>query len=107
MIDLTDIAAGQIMHIRSDEEIPEEQGLRIGIRGGGCAGFNYNLYFDDKKEMDQEFDIKGIKIFVDQMSAMYVAGTEIDYVTNLMGSGFKFNNPNVKSTCGCGLSFQV
>ena len=81
--------------------------LRLKVQGGGCSGFSYDLYFDQPQETDQSFDVKGVKLICDQMSLMYLMGTEIDYVEGLHGAGFKFNNPNVKSTCGCGSSFSV
>ena len=75
--------------------------------GGGCSGFAYDLYFDQPQETDQVFESQGVKMLIDQMSMMYLAGTEVDYVESLQGSGFKFSNPNVKSTCGCGSSFSA
>ena len=104
---LTAEAAEKVLEIRKEEEIEGEMGLRLRVVGGGCAGFAYDLYFDAGTEMDVEFAISGVQVFVDQMSLMYLDGTEIDYVEGLLGAGFKFNNPNVKSTCGCGASFQV
>jgi iron-sulfur cluster insertion protein len=104
---LSPIAAEKVGEIRKEEAIEEAMGLRLRVVGGGCSGFAYDLYFDHRTEMDMEFQIHGVQIFVDQMSLMYLDGTEIDYVEGLMGAGFKFNNPNVKSTCGCGSSFQV
>ena len=106
-VNLTPVAAEKVVEIRKDEGIEAEMGLRLRVVGGGCAGFAYDLYFDARTEMDVEFTIHGVQVFVDQMSLMYLDGTEIDYVEGLMGAGFKFNNPNVKSTCGCGSSFQV
>ncbi len=104
---LTETAAEKVREIRSEEGIEDEMALRLRVVGGGCAGFAYDLYFDARTEMDVEFSIHGVQVFVDQMSLMYLDGTEIDYVEGLLGAGFKFNNPNVKSTCGCGASFQV
>ena len=82
-------------------------GLRLRVVGGGCSGFAYDLYFDQVTEMDRTFDSHGVKLVVDQMSLQYLAGTTVDYVEGLQGAGFKFGNPNVKSTCGCGSSFSV
>jgi iron-sulfur cluster assembly accessory protein len=104
---LTPVAAEKVLDIRKEEAIEPQMGLRLRVVGGGCSGFAYDLYFDAQTEMDVEFSIHGVQVFVDQMSLMYLDGTEIDYVEGLMGAGFKFNNPNVKSTCGCGSSFQV
>lgn len=107
MVKLTDIAASKVLEIRDAEGIEPDLGLRLRVVGGGCAGFSYDLYFDSKTDMDREFALKNVSIVVDQMSLMYLVGTEIDYVESLQGAGFKFNNPNVKSTCGCGSSFSV
>lgn len=106
-VSLTPVAAEKVLEIRKEEGIEDEMGLRLRVVGGGCAGFAYDLYFDSGTEMDAEFDFHGVHVFVDQMSLMYLDGTEIDYVEGLLGAGFKFNNPNVKSTCGCGASFQA
>ena len=107
VVKLSPVAAEKVMEIRSEEGIEEDMGLRLRVVGGGCSGFSYDLYFDARTEMDLEFMINGVQVFVDQMSLMYLDGTEIDYIEGLMGAGFKFNNPNVKSTCGCGSSFSV
>jgi iron-sulfur cluster insertion protein len=104
---LTPIAASKVLEIRAEEGIEDRMGLRLRVVGGGCSGFAYDLYFDEPTELDVEFALAGVQVFVDQMSLMYLDGTEIDYVEGLMGAGFKFNNPNVKSTCGCGASFAV
>jgi iron-sulfur cluster assembly accessory protein len=82
--------------------------LRIGVRGGGCSGFQYSLELIDSKNAKPEWteeDHDGLRVFVDPMSAMYLEGVTLDYIESLDGSGFKFNNPNVKTTCGCGSSF--
>jgi iron-sulfur cluster insertion protein len=107
MITITEKAAGKVMEIAKEEDLLG-QGLRLRVLGGGCAGFQYDLYFEDKPtEMDEEFEDRGIKLYIDPLSYQYLDGTEIDYVEGLHGSGFKFGNPNVKSTCGCGSSFSV
>lgn len=107
LIGLTPIAATKVNEIREAEAIEAEMGLRLRVVGGGCAGFSYDLYFDAATEVDQQFELAGVKVVVDEMSLMYLVGTEIDYVEGLSGAGFKFQNPNVKSTCGCGSSFSV
>ena len=107
LVKLTSIAASKVNEIRDAEAIEAEMGLRLRVVGGGCAGFSYDLYFDNPTEVDQQFEVGGVKVVVDEMSLMYLVGTEIDYVEGLSGAGFKFNNPNVKSTCGCGSSFAV
>jgi iron-sulfur cluster insertion protein len=107
LVSLTALAAVKVREIREGEGIEGDQCLRLRVVGGGCSGFSYDLYFDAKTDLDRELTQHGIRMVVDQMSLMYLLGTEIDYVEGLAGAGFKFNNPNVKSTCGCGSSFAV
>jgi iron-sulfur cluster insertion protein len=107
MVMITPTAAQKINEIRDAEGIEGQMALRLRVVGGGCAGFSYDLYFDEGTEVDRQVDIGGVKVVVDEMSLMYLIGVEIDYVEGLQGAGFKFNNPNVKSTCGCGSSFSV
>ena len=107
LIALSDKAAEKITEIRGEENIEDSYALRLKVQGGGCSGFSYDLYFDQPQEMDRTFEVKGVKLMCDQMSLMYLVGTEVDYVEGLHGAGFKFVNPNVKSTCGCGSSFSV
>ncbi len=104
---LTDKAAEKVKEIRSEENIEDTYALRLKVQGGGCSGFSYDLYFDQQQDIDHAFESHGIKLICDQMSLMYLMGTEVDYVEGLHGAGFKFINPNVKSTCGCGSSFSV
>jgi iron-sulfur cluster assembly protein len=82
-------------------------GLRVGVRGGGCSGFQYQLAFDEQRENDAVFESHGLKLLVDRSSLQYVYGSEIDYEESLQGAGFKVNNPNVVAACGCGSSFRV
>jgi len=107
MVLITPVAASKVNEIRDAEGIEANMALRLRVVGGGCAGFSYDLYFDEPAEVDRQFEIQGVQVVVDEMSLMYLVGTEIDYVEGLQGAGFKFNNPNVKSTCGCGSSFSV
>jgi iron-sulfur cluster insertion protein len=107
MLQLTEKAAEKVREIRQAEGIEEQMGLRLRVVGGGCSGFTYDLYFDAPADADKIFDSNGLKLVVDQMSLMYLMGTEVDYVEGLQGAGFKFQNPNVKSTCGCGSSFSA
>lgn len=107
LIALSDKAAEKISEIRGEENIEDSYALRLKVQGGGCSGFSYDLYFDQPQEMDRTFEVKGVRLMCDQMSLMYLVGTEVDYVEGLHGAGFKFVNPNVKSTCGCGSSFSV
>ena len=82
--------------------------LRVFITGGGCSGFSYSMAFENAPNMlDKTYNYEGLKVFVDQASLLYLEGAQVDYVESLEGSGFKFNNPQVKSTCGCGSSFSV
>jgi len=85
----------------------ETAGLRVGVRGGGCSGFQYNLAFDQQRDNDAVFEDHGLKLLVDRMSLQYVFGSQIDYVDSLQGAGFQVNNPNVVAACGCGSSFRV
>jgi iron-sulfur cluster assembly accessory protein len=82
-------------------------GIRVGVVGGGCSGFQYSMDFENEpKEGDFTFQQDGLRYFVDPMSAMYLQGVTIDYVQGLQGAGFKFVNPNARNTCGCGQSFS-
>ena len=82
-------------------------GLRVGVKGGGCSGFQYNLAFDEQRDGDAVFEHEGLRILVDGQSLPYVDGSQIDYVESLQGAGFQVNNPNVVAACGCGSSFRV
>jgi iron-sulfur cluster insertion protein len=107
MLALTEKAAEKVREIAKAESL-EGQGLRVQVKGGGCSGFQYDLYFDEKPtEMDEVIEIQGVQIFMDPLSMQYLEGTQIDYVEGLHGAGFKFENPNVKGSCGCGSSFSV
>ena len=106
-MNLTTRAAEKVKEIRNTEGL-DGQGLRVRVIGGGCAGFSYDLFFEDEtSDLDQTFESHGIPIYVDMMSAQYLDGTEIDYVEGLQGAGFKFVNPQAKQTCGCGSSFSA
>lgn len=107
MIQLTDGAIGKVQEILSTQE-PKPAGLRISVVGGGCSGFSYSMAFENTPGfLDKTYQFGDLRVFVDQASMLYLDGAEVDYVETLEGSGFKFNNPNVKSTCGCGSSFSV
>jgi iron-sulfur cluster assembly accessory protein len=106
-ISLTPNAIAKVKGIMAQQN-PVPAGLRVGVVGGGCSGFSYSLQFDTSAGMmDKVFDMDGLKVFVDATSIMYLNGCRVDYVETLEGAGFKFENPNVKSTCGCGSSFNV
>ena len=108
MVQLTETAVGKVQEILSTQE-PKPAGLRIAVVGGGCSGFSYSMAFENSPGMlDKTYQFgEGLKVFIDQASLLYLDGAEVDYVETLEGSGFKFNNPNVKSTCGCGSSFSA
>ena len=106
-INMTPTAVSKVKEIMAQQN-PVPAGLRVGVVGGGCSGFQYSMSFDNSAGMmDKVLDIDGLKLFVDATSMMYLNGVTVDYVENLDGAGFKFENPNVKSTCGCGSSFNV
>ena len=110
-ISLTSGAIGKVKEIMGQQD-PAPAGLRIGVVGGGCSGFSYSMVFEengnsDELGMDKVYNFDGVKVFVDQTSLLYLDNTEVDYVESLEGSGFKFSNPNVKNTCGCGSSFST
>ena len=104
---LTKVAAEKVAEIREAEDIEPGYSLRVKVIGGGCSGFQYDLYFDEAEEGDLSFESHSVQLLSDQMSFMYLMGTEIDYVEGLQGAGFKFNNPNTTGSCGCGSSFSV
>ncbi len=107
-ITITEKAAKEVRQIRTENNIPDTFGLRVGVKGGGCSGLTYSLGFDaDAREGDTVIEENGIKLFVDGKSLFYLMGTELDFTDGLNGKGFVFNNPNAKKTCGCGESFGV
>jgi iron-sulfur cluster assembly protein len=107
MLQLTETAIGKVKEILSTQE-PKPSGLRISVVGGGCSGFSYSMAFENTPGMlDKTYSFGDLNVFVDQASLLYLEGAEVDFVETLEGSGFKFNNPNTKSTCGCGSSFSV
>lgn len=106
-LELTPKAVEKVKEILAQQD-PHPLGLRISVVGGGCSGFSYQMNFETQTNgIDKAFDFEGLKVYVDHASLMYLKGTRIDFVESLEGSGFKFENPNVKSTCGCGSSFSV
>jgi iron-sulfur cluster assembly accessory protein len=106
-LSLTPNAIAKVKEIMAQQD-PIPAGLRVGVVGGGCSGFSYNMSFENGAGMmDKVFNFDGLKVFVDATSAMYLNGCVVDYVETLEAAGFKFENPNVKSTCGCGSSFSV
>jgi iron-sulfur cluster assembly protein len=106
-ISLTPLAAGKVKELLDQRGTPE-QGLRVGVRGGGCSGNSYFMEFCEAESAGDEVVMsEGIKLVVDSKSLTLLGGTQIDYVTGLMGAGFKFNNPNVRHSCACGESFSA
>ena len=107
MVTVTDAAADKIKVMLSTQG-NEGHGLRMGVMGGGCSGFQYKLAFEELEgDMDQVFEINGVKIFIDMKSSLYLNGVTLDYQDGLMESGFKIENPNARTTCGCGESFSA
>lgn len=108
MITLTDNGAEKVREfLATQEAVSDTAGLRVGVRGGGCSGFQYALAFDQQRDEDSVFEDKGIRLLVDRQSLPYVEGSTIDFVDSLQGAGFKVDNPNVVAACGCGSSFRV
>ena len=108
-VTVTEAAAGIIAALLADEQ-RKEAGLRVFVQGGGCSGFQYGLMIEDGPgdgDADKIFSSNGVKLFVDPISIRYLNGAEVDFIDNLSGGGFTINNPNAKSTCGCGSSFGV
>ena len=106
-VSLTPNAVAKVKEIMAQQN-PVPAGLRVGVVGGGCSGFSYSMSFENASGMmDKVFDMDGLKVYVDATSVMYLNNCIVDYVETLEGAGFKFENPNVKSTCGCGSSFSV
>ena len=106
MITLTENAVKEIDKVVEENKLSKETGIRIGIKGGGCAGFTYVFDFDDKVgEFDEVFESFGRRVIVDKKSLIYIDGTQVDFNTSLMDRGFKFQNPKADAACGCGTSF--
>ena len=108
MITFTEKGAEKVQEFLSAQgaEI-QTSGLRVGVRGGGCSGFQYALAFDSQRDGDEIFEDHGLRLLVDRESLPYVRGAIVDYVESLQGAGFKVDNPNVIAACGCGSSFRV
>jgi iron-sulfur cluster assembly protein len=106
-ISLTERAVQEVKNIIVEKNVPDDYGLRIGVQGGGCSGMSYLLGFDKAKDADETYDLDGLKLIMDKKHAMYVLGMEVDFQDGLNARGFVFNNPQAKSTCGCGSSFSA
>ncbi|MDX2247520.1 MAG: iron-sulfur cluster assembly accessory protein [Bacteroidia bacterium] len=107
VITLTESAVTELKSVREKDQIPANKYLRVGVKGGGCAGMSYILDFDEKQDFDDIFEIDGVAVVLDRRHALYLAGMEVDYQYGLNDRGFIFNNPNAKSSCGCGTSFSA
>ena len=106
-VSLTPNAIAKVKEIMSQQD-PVPAGLRLGVVGGGCSGFSYSMAFENAPGMlDKVLNFDNLKVYVDATSLSYLQGCVVDYVETLEAAGFKFENPNVKSTCGCGSSFSV
>ena len=106
-ITFTSTAVAKVKEVMAQQN-PVPAGLRVGVVGGGCSGFQYSMSFENSAGMmDKTFNFDDLKVFVDATSLMYLKGVTVDYIETMEGAGFKFDNPNVKSTCGCGSSFNV
>jgi iron-sulfur cluster assembly protein len=107
MITVTESAKEQAIKLMKEENLINSF-IRVGVKGGGCSGLSYDLFFDNVlNDGDQEFESNGVKIVCDKKSLLYIFGTELDYSGGLNGKGFTFNNPNASRNCGCGQSFSV
>ncbi len=108
MITVSEKALAQVNRLKSQQNLGADYGLRVSVKGGGCSGLSYGLDFEnEEKKGDQIFEDKGVKLFVDMKSFLYLAGTELDFSDGLNGKGFHFVNPNAARSCGCGESFSV
>lgn len=107
MLTITESAAEHLRGLLEDKDAsPEEQGLRLFIEKGGCAGMNYSMKIDAPADSDEVFERNGVRVFVDPESLSFLDGSEVDYVDSLSDSGFKIQNPNAARSCGCGTSFE-
>ena len=107
-VSLSEKAASEVKKIITEQNLPEDTVLRVGVQGGGCSGFSYSLNFDaNTSERDRIIDVHGVKLAVDKKFDPYLEGTVVDFYDGLEKRGFVFNNPNVVKSCGCGSSFQV
>ena len=108
LIEITETAAERIRDLLEKEGKQDTHGLRMKVVGGGCSGLRYELAFDDQvSDVDTEVETLGVRVIVDEKSALYLVGTKLDFVDTLQESGFKMVNPNATNTCGCGESFNA
>ena len=108
IVDITEAAAARIHDLLEKDGKLDSHGLRMKVVGGGCSGLRYELAFDDQiREADSEIEAHGVRVIVDEKSALYLMGTTLDFVDTLNETGFKMGNPNASTTCGCGESFAA
>ena len=107
MITLTDKARSMVKQFLAEDEEADSKALRVFVEGGGCAGFQYGLTIDERRDGDLVFPIDGFRVVVDEKSSIYLNGAQVDFVEEGLQSGFKVENPNSKDSCGCGQSFSV
>jgi iron-sulfur cluster assembly accessory protein len=111
LITITETAAAKITDLMLEEEKKlADVGLRVYVQGGGCSGFQYGMAIEEgarDSEADKVFESNGVRLYIDPISIRYLSGAEVDYVDNINGGGFSIKNPNAKSTCGCGSSFDT
>jgi iron-sulfur cluster assembly protein len=109
-ISISERAIQRIDEIRTEQNVPKDAFLKVGVVSGGCSGLTYDLDFDsnvEPQENDKVFELNGMRVLVDMRSFLYLAGTELDYTDGLEGEGFHFHNPNASRTCSCGESFSI
>lgn len=106
-VTLTATAINELKRLLVAEQVPESNGLRVGVKGGGCSGMTYILGFDKKEDADEEFMIDGLRVFMNPSHQIYLFGMQVDYQDGLNARGFVFENPNATKTCGCGTSFSA
>ncbi|MEL6123192.1 MAG: iron-sulfur cluster assembly accessory protein [Bacteroidota bacterium] len=106
-IKISSSAMRQLQRIKEEQGITADHGLRVGVKGGGCAGFSYVLGFDIQKDKDQLYEADGLTILMEKAHGIYLIGMEIDWHEGLNNRGFVFNNPNATESCGCGESFSA
>jgi iron-sulfur cluster assembly accessory protein len=108
MVEVTEAAAERIASLLAEDGKRETHALRMKVVGGGCSGLQYQLCFDDQlAEIDHEIEAHGVRVVVDEKSALYLVGSRLDFVDTLQESGFKIDNPNATNSCGCGQSFAA
>ena len=107
LVTITEKAKNHISKIFQDQGNVEDQGLRLGVTGGGCSGLSYKIDFGSQKENDRVIEYDEFKVLIDPKSSIYLRGVTLDYQDGLNGKGFIFTNPNATNTCGCGESFSV